>query len=369
MKIDDVSLTLFAWDDIPPTAYAAHTGRFKGASKIGLLTISTDAGVKGHAFLGSAYNSAELDGPMLMKFLKPAVMGQDPLDRERLNAALWRRVRNTTIRTIGAMDVALWDIAGKVANLPIHRLLGSYRDRVKAYASSQILDSAEEYAEEALHYKSINWAAYKLHPPQEWREDIRCCSAVRKAVGDDYTLALDSAWAYTYDEAVRVGLAIQDMGYAWYEDPLTDADIYNYTKLRQKLNIPVMATEFPAAALDSYAPWIMAQATDFLRGDVALKGGLTTVMKTAHLAEAFHMNYEVHHGGNSLNNVANLHAVMAIKNTTLFEVLLPDGAQKYGLATDIEPDADGYVYAPTEPGLGADIDFELIERKKVGVLT
>lgn len=369
MKITDVTLTLFAWEDIPPTSYAAHTGKFKGNSKIGLLSVKTDAGIEGNAFLGSAYNPADMDGPMLIKFLKPALMGQDPLDRERLNAALWRRVRNTTIRTIGAMDIALWDIAGKVANMPIHRLLGSYRDKVKAYASSQILDSAQEYAEEALHYKSRNWAAYKLHPPQEWKEDIRCCETVRKAVGDDFTLALDSAWAYTYDEAVRVGLAIQDMNYAWYEDPLTDNDIYNYTKLKQKLNIPVMATEFPAAALDSYVPWIMEKATDYLRGDVALKGGITTMMKTAHLAEAFHLTYEVHHGGNSLNNVANLHALMAIKNTGYFEVLLPDGAQKYGLAEDIEPDANGFVYAPTEPGLGAEIDFELIERKKVAVLS
>lgn len=369
MKITDVSLTLFAWDDIPPTSYAAHTGKFKGASKLGLLTITTDEGIKGHAFLGSAYNAAELDGPMLIKFLKPAIMGQNPLDRERLNAALWRRVRNTTIRTIGAVDVALWDIAGKVANLPIHRLLGSYRDRVQAYASSQILDSAQEYAEEALHYKTLNWGAYKLHPPQVWKEDIKCCEAVRKAVGDEFTLALDSAWSYDYDAALRVGLAIQDMGYAWYEDPLTDADIYNYVKLKQKLNIPLMATEFPAAALDSYAPWILASATDYLRGDVALKGGITTMMKTAHLAEAFHLNYEVHHGGNSLNNVANLHVIMAIKNTGFFEVLLPDGAQKYGLAKDIEPDAGGFVHAPTEPGLGAAIDFDLIERKKVAVLS
>ena len=74
------------------------------------------------------------------------------------------------------------------------------------------------------------------------------------------------------------------------------------------------------------------QATDYLRGDVAVKGGITTLGKTAHLAKAFPMNYEIHHGGNLLNNVANLHVTMAIRNTEMFEVLLPDGAQKYGLA-------------------------------------
>jgi L-alanine-DL-glutamate epimerase-like enolase superfamily enzyme len=118
-----------------------------------------------------------------------------------------------------------------------------------------------------------------------------------------------------------------------------------------------------------YAPWIVNQATDILRGDVAVKGGITTLVKVAHLAEAFRMNLEVHHGGNSLNNVANLHVIMAIRNTELFEVLLPDAMQKYGLAQDIEVDRDGYVHGPTAPGLGAEIDFELIERQKIGVLS
>jgi len=91
-------------------------------------------------------------------------------------------------------------------------------------------------------------------------------------------------------------------------------------------------------------------------------------VKAAHLAEAFHMNLEIHHGGNSLNNVANLHVTMAIRNCEFFEVLLPAGAQKYGLVEDIEVDRRGLVHAFDGPGLGAVIDFELIQRKKTGVL-
>ncbi len=368
MKITDVTLTLFAWDDIPPTSYGAHTGRFSGASKLGLLTITTSDGIMGHAFLGSAFYPADLDGPSLMRYLKPILLGQDPFDRERLYKAMWKRVRTTTVRSIGAVDIALWDIAGKAARLPIHKLLGSYRDRVPAYISSAVLTSPEAYAQEALHFKSINMAAYKIHPPQVWQEDIRVCEAVRKAVGDDYRLMLDSVWSYDYPAALRVGQAIEALGYYWYEDPLADADIYNYVELRKKLHIPIMATEYPAGGLDSYAPWVMERATDFLRGDVAVKGGITTLIKTAHLAEAFHLNYELHHGGNSLNNFANLHVIMAIQNTEFFEVLLPAESQQYGLVQDIEIDSKGMVHAPTGPGLGAMIDFELIERKKLAVL-
>jgi len=369
VKIIDVTLTLFSWESIPSTIYGHHTARPTGKSDLGLLAVTTDEGVAGHAFLGTSSNPASLDGPGLIRFLKPVLMGQNPLDRERLNRLLWGRARAATVRSIGACDVALWDIGGKVANLPIHRLIGTCRDSISAYASSEIHGSIEAYAEQARHYQSTGWAAYKIHPPQRWQEDIKVCEAVRKAVGDDYRVMLDSTWSYRFEEALRVGRVAEALGFYWYEDPLVEQDIYSYVKLKQKLDIPIMATEFPIGGLDMYAPWIMNQATDILRGDVAVKGGITTLIKTAHLAEAFRMNYEVHHGGNSLNNVANLHVIMAIRNTEFFEVLLPDAMQKYGLAEDITVDRDGLVHAPNEPGLGAKIDFELIERKKIGVLS
>src|SRR5438445_338874 len=235
MKITDVTLTLFSWESIPSTSYGHHTARPTGKSDLGLLRIITDEGIEGHAFLGTSSNPASLDGPALIRFLKPVVMDQDPLDRERLKRPLCGRSRAATVRSIGA--------------------------------------------------------------------------------------------------------------------------------------IPILATEYPIGGLDSYIPWITERATDFLRGDVAVKGGITTILKAAHLAEAFRMNFETHHGGNSLNNFANLHVIMAIRNTEFFEVLLPDAMQKYGLAQDITVDRDGFVHAPTGPGLGAEIDFDLIERKKLGVLS
>jgi L-alanine-DL-glutamate epimerase-like enolase superfamily enzyme len=369
VKITDVAVTLFAWSGIPPTTYGRHTGRFSGNSELGLLTLRTDAGLEGHAFLGSAMRSAALDVQSLLRVLKPLVLGQDPLDRERLWQAMWQRQRGTTLRAIGAVDVALWDLAGKLAGLPIHRLLGGYRDQVPAYASSAVLASPEAYAEEAAGFQAEGWTAYKIHPPTDPVVDIAVCQAVRRAVGDGYTVMLDSTWAYQYPEALRVGRAVERLGFHWYEDPLADDDLYNYVKLKQQLSIPILATEYAPGGFTAYAPWITARATDYLRGDVAVKGGITPLVKTAHLAEAFHMNFEIHHGGNSLNNVANLHVTMAIRNCEFFEVLLPAAAQKYGLSRDIEVDVHGLVHAPTAPGLGADIDFELIAHHRTAELT
>jgi L-alanine-DL-glutamate epimerase-like enolase superfamily enzyme len=369
MKITDVTLTLFSWDDIPITGYGQHTGQFQGSSQLGLLKIVTDEGIEGHAFLGSAMNSAENDANAVINKLKPLVMGEDPLDRAKLYDRIDHRRRYVPMRGIGAVDVALWDIAGKAAGLPIHQLLGTYRSSVPAYASSAVLDSKEAYAEEAVKFRDDGWAAYKIHPPAVWQTDIEICRAVREAVGDGYRVMLDSCWSYPYEHAIRVGRAIEELGFYWYEDPLADDDIYNCIKLREKLDIPLMATEYSPGGFTAYVPWILNKATDYLRGDVAIKGGLTAIVKTAHLAEAFGMNYEIHHGGNSLNNWANLHAVLAIKNTQFFEVLLPHPAHKYGIVDDLEIDQDGLIHAPTKPGLGAEIDFDLIEKKKIAVLS
>ncbi len=370
MKITDVTVTMWEWKDIPPMRYTLTVASSKSRkTQMGLIKISTDEGVDGYSFVGSALGSAQDLGPFIAKALKPMLVGEDPLARERIWQSMMRRLRGQRLTAISGIDVALWDLAGRAAGVPVHRLIGSYRDKIPAYASSAVLDTPEDYAEEAIKYKEAGWAAYKIHPHGDPDSDIRICRAVRKAVGDDYRLMLDSTWSYDYPQAVRVGVAIQELGFYWYEDPLFEDDIYGYVKLKQQLHIPIMATELPLAGPTFYGPWLAQGATDYLRGDVYLKGGLTSCLKTAHTAESFRMNYEVHHGSNSLNNVANLHLIMAIPNCEFFEVLLPSEVQKHGLIEDIEIDKDGMVHAFNGPGLGAEIDFDLIERNKIAVFT
>ncbi len=365
MKITDLTITLHRWE-VPSVTYTNAAG---GSKEVGVVTISTDEGVQGHSFLGSSNQGADEFAPQVLQRLKPLVMGRDPLDIGAIWAELWRHNRLVEARSICAVDVALWDIMGIVAGLPIHRLIGTCRDKVPAYASSAVLGSVQEYVDEALSFKERGWQAYKIHPVRDPKKDVEICRAVRDAVGDDMVLMLDSMWSYGYEDALRVGLAIQELGYFWYEDPLAEDDIYGYVKLKQKLNIPILATEYSPGGLYGYTSWIMERATDMLRGDVAVKAGLTPMIRIAHLAEAFRMKCEIHHGGNSLNNVANLHLTMAIPNCDYFEVLQPDSAQKHGLVQDIVVDGEGFVHAPTGPGLGYEIDWELIERNKTAVLS
>ena len=347
---------------------------------LSVLVVSTDEGVDGYNFVGAPFPDVNAQ---LLGLARQLLVGRDPLDI----GLIWRlfqdrrRMFNPLVQ--GYIDVALWDIAGKVAGLPIHRLLGTCRDRVPTHASSWVHNDCETYAEEAVAYKELGLRGYKLHPPTQRRlhqgqpvpldDDIRACSLVRDAVGGDYTVMLDSAWAYSYAEALKVGFAIEDLDYYWYEDPLKADDIYGYQRLKQQLSIPILATELTDGGFYALAPWVTAKATDFLRGDVVLKGGITGMMKIARLAEAFQLNCEVHDAYNALNNVASLHVIMAMDNCEFFEVLTihePGSYDldhlSYGLATPIDIDRDGFVHAPTAPGLGYEIDWDLIGSPRPG---
>jgi len=368
MKITDVTVTLFKWNNIPMKSYDHSVKAVTANSDLGLVRIKTDQGIEGHALLGLCVHPASLEAPFITRFLKPILMGQNPLDRANLFQRMSNMRAQVSTFVVCAVDIALWDLAGKVSGLPIHALIGTFRQKIPVYASSEQHDTVEGYVEQALAVKERGLHGYKLHPSQRWREDIAACEAVRKAVGDDFNLMLDSRSAYDLGEAVKVGRAIHELGFLWYEDPLPTTDIYNYSKLLEKMDIPVMATEFPSGWLDDYAPWITNKATDMLRGDVMIKGGITSMLKIAHLAEAFGMNIEIHHGSNSLNDVANLHLQMAIPNTRFMEVLLPHDAWWHGLIEEIQIDAEGFAHAPQKPGLGYEVDLELVERNKIAVL-
>lgn len=338
---------------------------------IGVLSIRTDAGLEGHNFFGAP---GEDIATILVKSVKPMLVGADPLDIGRIWRLLTRRGLPASVQ--GVVDVALWDIAGKAAGLPLHRLLGTARDRVPAYTSSWVHHRPGDYVEEALAYRERGFRGHKLHPLTVFRTlgtdvpvtaDIDLCRDVRTAVGQDFALFLDAAFAYDYGEAVRVGREIQHMDYEWYEDPLQADDIYGYVRLKQQVSIPILATEITPGGLTALAPWIERRATDFLRGDVVLKGGVTGMMKIAHLAEAFHLNCEVHDAYNALNNLASLHVIMAIENCKWFEVLVPHKPGSYdldhlsyGLVEPIAIDADGFASLPDRPGLGIEPDWDLL---------
>jgi len=349
-----------------------------------VLTITTDEGIEGHTFISPPQPDV---AQQLVGVAKPRLLGRDPLDI----GAIWgqlgaRRELDPTVQSY--VDVALWDIAGKAAGLPLHRLLGTVRTAIPAYASSWVLPAEELYVEEALAYREQGFVGYKVHPPSMFGaravggtlaahvdRDVDVYRRVRSAVGPSYTLFADPFARYSYAQALRVGRELEALDYEWYEDPLAADDIDGYRRLKESLTIPLLATELTVGGLPAHVPWAVRGATDYLRGDVVLKGGVTGLLKLARLAEAFNLNCELHDGYSALNNLAVLHVALAVPNCTWFEVLVPHVPGRYdteylnwGLAEPVTIDGEGLVHSPEGPGLGIDVDWDLIRSRTLAEL-
>jgi L-alanine-DL-glutamate epimerase-like enolase superfamily enzyme len=369
MRISDIEIRLCRQSQSFQQNYGMRMG---GPSDFEFLciTMRTDAGLEGHS-LGFAGRGVEAAGHVAAATMKPFFLGKDPLARERH----WQDFRtydrwwhHAPIYAYGPFDICIWDIAAKQAGLPLYRLLGEYRDKVPVYASSFVLDSPGAYAEQALQVKAQGWHAYKLHPPGNFDLDLQAYRLCREAVGPDFKLMADPVAAYTFEQALRMGRELERLGYYWFEEPLFDSDFHGLRKLTAQLDIPICGGEVIAGSHYLAAECISSGVIDIVRTDVSWKGGVTAVMKTAHLAESFGVRCEIHTSIYHALEIANLHCCCAIANSGFFELLYPPAAMAVGLRTPLDIDAEGYAHPPASPGLGLDLDWDLIERCTVAIL-
>lgn len=359
MKITDVKVQCYSYPMV-----ALHRGRFGSTQEATLVRIQTDEGLEGYATArAQGGTSGRVIAEAVLAVAKPRLLGEDPFQREMLWQRLFSldRAAYLPIFVTGAVDVALWDLAGKALGAPVWKLLGGYRESLPAYASSAPLPRVEDYVAEALACRARGYTAYKLHPFCDPARDVEACRAVREAVGPDMALMLDPMGAYDHEQALRVGRELEKLGFHWYEEPLNDYDLRGYAELCRALDIPVVAAEVVAGSIRSTAQFILQGAGDILRADVYWRGGITGVMKTAHLCESFGIKTELHHGATPLMDVANLHCAVAMRNCDYFEVLVPEESYRYGLKRYVEVDAGGNVHAPSGPGLGVEIDWDYVD--------
>ena len=261
----------------------------------------------------------------------------------------------------GPVDVALWDICAKEAGLPLYKYIGAYRDSLPVYASSNFLPTIQDYVDEALYYKSKGIKGYKAHPAGPAEFDMKVHAAVREAVGDDYVLMTDPVGDYTLDEAIRVGRQLEKLNYKWFEEPFRDFELYKYTELCRVLDIPIAATETTRGCHWGVAQVIAQRAADIVRADVSWKDGITGTLKIAHMAEGFGLNCEIHTTTMNYMDIVNLHVSCAIKNCEYFEYFVPEDNYRLPMKGDLPIDENGIIHVPNGPGVGVELDWELIE--------
>lgn len=359
MKITDVKVQCYSYPT--PPLRGAQFGTTEHAT---LVRVQTDAGLEGYGVaraLGGTSGRVIAEG--VLATAKPRVRGEDAFQREKIWQRLWALDRSSHLQIFATsvIDVALWDLAGKALGAPVWKLLGGYRDKVPAYASSARLPTVQDYVNEALHYQARGFTAYKLHPFADPVRDIEVCRAVREAVGPGLALMLDASCEYDHEQALRVGRELEKLDFYWYEEPINAYDLRGYAELCRALAIPVIAAETVAGSIRSTAQYIDQRAGDILRADVYWRGGITAAMKTAHLCESFGIKMELHHGASPLMDVATLHCACAIKNCDFLELLVPETRYQYGLKRYPQVDSDGYAHAPDGPGLGVEIDWNFID--------
>jgi len=361
MKIKDIKVHVLKHET--PALATSFAGLFEDSGPAGLIQytlvrIITDTGIEGHYILWSEVPTARPNAlAEVLRLFKPHLVGEDPLDRERI----WQKLGGLWYGQKGpafaAVDIALWDIAGKSANMPIYKLLGGYRDKVRAYASGNVPRNKDDIVRIATGLKKRGYTAMKLHPIP-----IDTCKSLREAVGDEIDLMYDAVFAHSREEALKVGRELERMDFFWYEAPLPADDIEGYIKLSSRLDIPI-TVELPVST--QYTEYVRRGAVDYLRTLSAVTGGITEMRKVASLCESFGLNWEPHAYGGTHYQVATLHAILATKNCTFFELPIENGEEgcfDVGTKEVIRIDSDGYVHGPQEPGLGLEIDWELVKK-------
>lgn len=340
-----------------------------GAMECVVYTLHTEDGQQA-SMLGFAGRSAKGTAATAAASLRPFFLGRNALDRE---AAFhdWRRAdrwwHHLPGHAYGPLDCCLWLLASQAAGQPLWRYIGGARDRVPVYASSLVLQDAGAYADEARAVQAAGLRGYKIHPPgRSLAEDIAIHRAVRDAVGEDFALMSDPVQPYTYDQALRLGRALETMGYLWLEEPLPDEASGALAELTRALDIPVIGGEVLAKRPYALADYCARRVVDGVRADVSWSGGVTGTLKTAHLAEAFHMPCEIHTAIFHPLEMMNLHVCGAIRNSAWFEVLWPMDRFSFGLPGGL-PIKDGMAILPQAPGLGAALDRDAIENATLEV--
>ena len=335
-----------------------------------ILTIETDIGISGQVPGGVDGRAARY------------LLGRDPFQRERIWHDLKRARRGRDGTPPGSVDIALWDMAGKLYDVPIYRLLGGWRKKLPAYASTYHgdenggLSTPEDYGQFALRCKEeYGYPAFKIHgwigAPIE--REVAAVLAIREAVGDDMDIMLDPAGAYgTFDDVLKVGRACDQANYFWYEDAFRGGGFsrFAHVKLRELIKTPLLMGEH-VRGLEAKADTIYAGATDYVRANAHSDGGITGLMKIAALAEAHGLDVELHGG-----SLAHRHCMASLRNTNYYELGLvhpkvhdnkpPIYADRRWLDELDSVDENGCLDVPEGPGLGVPFDWDFIAAHKVG---
>lgn len=381
MKITDLRVHVLQSPLDQPFAFSQG---WVGRRSATLVEVATDSGLTGwgEAF-AQGLEPPQIAAAVIEHALRPLVLGANPLDIEVLWHRMYHQTRDygrkgSVIAAISAVDIALWDLAGKHYGEPVHRLLGgAFRDRVQPYATGfyrlRGQGEAPRLADEALAHFEAGFRLMKVKLGYGVDDDIAVIRAVARAIeGRGVTLMVDTNHAYGRAEALRLGYVLDELDLRWYEEPVAPEDIDGYCELRARLRTPIAGGE-NEHTLHGFRELLGRHAVDIAQPDVGSCGGLTAARHIVALAQANGIEVNPHVWGSAVAQAASLHLIAAlpVAHHSVFArppVLEHDRSShpfRCELVTEPIEMADGAVPVPQGPGLGITLRAETLDRFRI----
>ena len=363
MRIADIEVInlLFSYPNQHGFRYAGGVATSRVTS---LVRVITDNGLIG---LGAAYSYPDLVRIIIEKQLKPMLIGADPLDIEAnwqkmYDLTRWYGRKGVAISSLGALDIAFWDLRGKAEGQPLYKLLGSDRNAVPAYASGLFWqDDVCLLEKEAARHWSRGFRRVKMRLGRTEAYDMAAVEAVRRGIGPDGDVLVDGSHRYTLETAERLGHFLAEQKVFWFEEPFPPEDIDSYAALRGRISVPLAAGENDFG-VQGFRELVRANALDILQPDACRAGGVTESIRVGRLAAKANLRIAPHTWSDAVALVANAHIVAALPNAITVEVDQSGNPFIEELLSEPLRIEDGLLRLPEAPGLGIDLNMDTVQR-------
>ncbi len=383
MKITEIISHVLQYDMPEELGYSQQ---YYGLRTAHLVEVRTDEGLTGWGECFGPGNVARANKTIVEQVIQPMVLGHDPLDRD----VIWHKVYNLLrdhgqkgmpLQSLSGVDIALWDIAGKVAGMPLHKLIGgAHRQRVSVYGYGMMLrredaaSLAARFEDEAAAIKGTGFAATKMKIGLGPKDDVKLAQAVRRGVGDDFPFMADANHCYTTGDAFYVGRALDELDAYWFEEPVAPEDHDGYRELRAglKTNISGGEAEFNRWG---WRAILENRGLDIAQPEVCALGGISEYLRVLALCHAHFTPVVNHVWGSAIAVATNLQLLAAMPplpgglhpREPLLELDTTDNKFRDNLLK--EPlniqkqvaENGGTVAIPTAPGIGVEPDLDFID--------
>jgi len=356
-----------------------------------LVCVETDEGITGWGECFGPGNIALTNKFIIENVISPMILGEDPVNKEKIWHKVYNLIRDSgqkgmPIQAISGLDIALWDILGKKAKLPLYQLIGGKcNDEIAAYGYGMMLQkkSLKElmllFEAEAKQIKSKNFKAMKMKVGLGPKEDLELVTAVRKVIGTDYRLMVDANHAYNTKDALYVGKGLDDLGVYWFEEPIAPEDYEGYKELKNKLKTNIAGGEA------EFTKWgwrhlIQNRCIDIAQPEVCGLGGITEYLKVVALAQANFIPVVNHVWGSALSIAVNIHLLTAMPDmpgglfpdkpmlefdTTDKNIFISDLAEEKFDIFDQVKNNNGFVKALEGYGIGLNPSKDFIKKYEI----